>query len=234
MNVTSGGGNTTVTLQRGLSGYTADFDATLNRYFVNSPQGTAATLYLNKADYVPLLRFAIFASEGGPVPDGATIQSATLQLYKQYYNVSVGLFPLLVGWNESQATWNQRQAGVPWTVPGAAGAGTDYSATSDVVVAGGFSPGWMSFDVSGRVQQWGAAVATNFGWRIVQMDSSGQRQDLLLERVPDRSDAAPQTDSGIPLKTIPQRSSCRWFRPVSHGPGGKDASLARELTNRQP
>ena len=173
VSVTSGGGNTTVTLQRGLSGYTADFDATLNRYFVNSPQGTAATLYLNKADYVPLLRFAIFASEGGPVPDGATIQSATLQLYKQYYNVSVGLFPLLVGWNESQATWNQRQTGVPWTVPGAAGAGTDYSATSDVVVAGGFSPGWMSFDVSGRVQQWGAAVATNFGWRIAQTDTAG-------------------------------------------------------------
>ena len=31
----------------------------------------------------------------------------------------------------------------------------------------------MSFDVSGRVQQWGAAVATNFGWRIAQTDTAG-------------------------------------------------------------
>ncbi len=162
-----------VVLQRGLNAYAANFDTYLSRAAPGTAQGTATSLYLNVSDYVPLLRFAIFASEGGPVPDGAFVQSATVQLYKQYYDANVGLFPLLVGWSESQATWNQRQAGVPWAVPGAAGAGTDYSATSDVVVAGGFSPGWMSFDVSARVQQWGAAVATNFGWRIAQTDTAG-------------------------------------------------------------
>jgi len=162
---------TSITLQRGLSGYVADFDTTLNRFLLNSPQGATTTLYVNKSDYVPLLRFAIFASEGGPVPDSATIQSATLQMYKQYYNVTVVLNPLLVAWNESQATWNQRQTGVPWAAPGATGSGTDYLATSDAVVSAGFSTGWMSFDVTGRVTQWKAAAGTNFGWRIQQTDA---------------------------------------------------------------
>ncbi len=94
-------------------------------------------------------------------------------MYKQNYTVDVGLYPLLVAWNESQATWNQRQTGVPWAVPGAAGIGTDYRATSDVVVSGGYDPGWMSFDVTGRVQQWEAAAGSNFGWRIAQTDTLG-------------------------------------------------------------
>ena len=36
-----------------------------------------------------------------------------------------------------------------------------------------YDPGWTSFDVTERVQQWEAAAGTNFGWRIAQMDSGG-------------------------------------------------------------
>ena len=70
-------------------------------------------------DYRPLVRFAIFQSEGGPVPNGAVIQSATLALYKQYYNDTLRLNALLKPWSESQATWTISQTGVPWTVGGA-------------------------------------------------------------------------------------------------------------------
>ena len=61
------------------------------------------------------------------MPNGAVILSATLALYKQLYNDTLRLNPLLKPWVESQATWTITQTGVPWTVGGAAGAGTDYS-----------------------------------------------------------------------------------------------------------
>ena len=64
------------------------------------------------------------------MPNGATIQSATLALYKQYYDDTLRLNALLKPWVESQATWTVSQTGVPWSVGGAAGAGTDYSTTS--------------------------------------------------------------------------------------------------------
>ncbi len=62
-------------------------------------------MYLTSNNYTPLIRFAVFQSEGGPVPNGATIQSATLQLYKQYYDDTVRLNALLKPWVENQATW---------------------------------------------------------------------------------------------------------------------------------
>ena len=74
-------------------------------------------LYLDSANYTPLIRFGVFQSEGGPVPNGATIQSATLQLYKQYYDDTIRLNALLKPWVENQATWQLSQTGVPWSAP---------------------------------------------------------------------------------------------------------------------
>ena len=126
---------------------------------------------MDPVNYNSLIRFAIFQSEGGPVPNGATIQSATLALYKQYYNDTLRLNALLKPWVEAEATWTNRQTGVPWTVGGAAGAGTDYSATTDALVTPSFNPGWVSFDVTLRVRQW--ASGANFGWRMMQTTSGG-------------------------------------------------------------
>jgi hypothetical protein len=79
-----------------------------------------------------LVRFAIFQSEGGPVPAGATIISATLSLYK--YNGGQAVIKasrLLKSWNPSSATWNLAAGGASWTTAGANGAGADYLASAD-------------------------------------------------------------------------------------------------------
>jgi hypothetical protein len=96
------------------------------------------------------------------VPNGATILSAKLAVYKQYYDDTLRLNALLKPWVESQATWTVRQTGVPWTVGGAAGASTDYSAVTDALVTPGLNPGWVTFDVTPRVQQW-ASGGANYG-----------------------------------------------------------------------
>jgi hypothetical protein len=157
---------TTIVLQRGLNGYAGVSDAFLDRYLQTTVRGATTPLYLDRANYTPLVRFAVFQSEGGPVPDGSTIQSASLQLYKQSYDDTIRLNPLLKPWVESRATWLLSQTGVQWTTAGAAGAGSDYGNSADAVVSVPFNPGWVAFDVTARVRQWSSNSSTNFGWRL--------------------------------------------------------------------
>ena len=160
-------------MQRGLSGYAGVADTFLDNYLRTTVRGAMNPLYLDATNYRPLLRFAIFQSEGGPVPNGATIQSAKLELYKQYYDDTFRLNALLKPWVESQATWMLSQTGVAWSVAGAAGSGTDFDATIDAQVAGRIQSGLG--DV--RRDSARAAVversATNYGWRMVQTSVGG-------------------------------------------------------------
>ena len=110
---------------------------------------------------------------GRPGAQWCWIQSATLALYKQYYDDTLRLNALLKPWVENQATWTVRQTGVPWTAGGAAGAGTDYSTTTDALVTGSWNPGWVSFEVTPRVQQWSSGGA-NYGWRMAAADAGHQ------------------------------------------------------------
>ena len=55
--------------------------------------------------------------------------------------------------------------GVPWSVAGANGVGSDYASSFDAQFSAGWDPGWMSFDVTNRVQQY-AAGSPNYGWRL--------------------------------------------------------------------
>ena len=116
------------TLQEGLGGYQGTEDAYLYEYhnYINfGPQQyliEKPSVYRNRS----LIRFTIFQSEGGPVPDGATITSATLSLYKYtYYNYIYRLHPILNNWTEGEVTWDDRVVGMTWQGPGANGAGSE-------------------------------------------------------------------------------------------------------------
>src|SRR6266542_3716605 len=76
---------TTAVLQRGVAGYAGVSDTYLDGFLSTTVNGASTSLYVDPATYRPLLRFAIYQSEGGPVPNSAIIQSATLSLYKQSY-----------------------------------------------------------------------------------------------------------------------------------------------------
>ena len=169
VNVDPVASGTTVVLQRGLTGYSGAADTFLDNYLRTTVRGALTSFYLVPVNYAPLLRFALYLSEGGPVPNGATIQSATLSVYKQFYNDTLRLNALLKPWVESEATWNNASATVLWSAAGASGAGTDYASTADALVTPGFNPGWVDFDVTTRVRQW--AGGGNNGWRIAQASS---------------------------------------------------------------
>jgi hypothetical protein len=180
---------TTVTLQRGLNGYAGASDTYLDNGARTTVHGASDPLYLDPSNYNPLVRFAIYQSQGGPIPDGAVVQSATLKLYKQFYDDDLQLNALLKPWVEGQATWTIAQTGSAWSVGGAAGVGTDYAATADALITPSFNPGWSVFDVTTRVRQWATNASANNGWRLSQ--SGGlESQAVLVQRVRVRSDAA--------------------------------------------
>jgi hypothetical protein len=161
-----GGGVVTVVLQQQPNGYSGTQDVTIDPYNPTYIAGAGSVFRLYGYVYTTLIRFAIFAFEGGPVPNGASIQSVKLEIYKEYYNCLYQLNPMLRTWDQTQATWQMSMNGVPWSVAGANGIGSDYASAVDAQFSAGWDPGWMSFDVTGRVKQY-ATGAPNYGWRLL-------------------------------------------------------------------
>jgi hypothetical protein len=126
------------------------------------------------AFYPMLLRFAIFQSEGGPVPNGAQITSAVLSLYKySAYNMTYGLQRVLQDWTETGATWTNRMAGVPWASGGANGVGNDIASAVDASATINWNPGMLNFDVTSSLQQMSAAPSpANYGWRVMPLQGN--------------------------------------------------------------
>ena len=167
------GGAGTITLQRG-AGPSVVSDTYLSTYHKTLSFG-ANTILLDKlSDYPSLMRFAIFQSEGGPIPNGTNIKSATLSLYKySSYDMVFAVHRLRLDWSESSATWNLRQSGLPWTTAGANGLGTDIALTPDAMAATDFNPGWINFDVTSSVQEMSLApTLANYGWRLKGVSGS--------------------------------------------------------------
>ncbi|MBN7798708.1 Ig-like domain-containing protein [Parahaliea mediterranea] len=163
-------------LQDGVSGYAGTRDTYLSRWHRGSSLGGQARLQEDEGSYAMLMQFAIFQSEGGPVPDGVTIESATLSLYKYTaYDHVYQAHPLLAPWSEEETTWDERLPGSPWAASGAAANGDDYASDPDGSGGVGWSPGWLSIDVTAGVQAISQG-ASNHGWRLVPVAGNGNRK----------------------------------------------------------
>lgn len=161
------GGSNTVTIQRGTFGNTAIADTYLSSYSKTRNFGTADAL-LELGQYSVLLRASIFQSEGGPIPNGATIESAQLAVFKwTSYAMTYGVHRMLQPWSETSSTWNERLPGTPWAAPGGKVAGADHAALPEASGSIGYDPGWVSFDITSHVQTLSNTVmAQNHGWRL--------------------------------------------------------------------
>jgi hypothetical protein len=146
-------------------------DTYLSSYHKTLNFGTLSNVQDQREYYSSLLRFAIFQSEGGPVPNGAQITSAVLSIYKySSYDMNYGLHRILQDWQEGGATWNHRAPGLPWAVPGGNGAGSDFASSPDATAVSAFAPGWIHFDVTAAVGTMSSAGPTaNRGWRLRAM-----------------------------------------------------------------
>jgi hypothetical protein len=84
---------------------------------------------------------------------------------------------MLVNWVETEATWNRPRVGASWSVAGAAGAGSDYAASADATASVGYSPGWISFDVTSGVQAM-ASGQPNYGWRLKEVSGNNNEKQF--------------------------------------------------------
>jgi hypothetical protein len=178
---------TTVTLMQGTNAYTGTSDSWINAAAPTTNQNSTDALSIrSESTDATVIRFAIFAREGGPVPDNATITAATLSLYKFFGpSATVKASRLLKSFNATQVTWNSAATGAAWTTAGALSAGNDYlaaadgqasigDATADACTSGPPFPEacWLRINVLSSVQAF-AGGASNFGWKIAEV-SSGQ------------------------------------------------------------
>lgn len=165
------GSQGTVVLRDGLDGYAGTSDTYLSSYSKTSKYGGSTSLYIENTAYAPLIKFAIYQSEGGPVPNGAVIQSATLSVYKSsVYDLTIGLRKVLCNWSEAETSWNQCNNTTTWSVAGAGSEGADVSAQlSSVYTAWG--AGWVNFDVTQSVNDW--QTTNNYGWKLYRVSGDG-------------------------------------------------------------
>ena len=121
-----------------------------------------------------LLAFpALIGGGGGQVPPGAVIASATLRLNCTNAGNLMALYRLTEDWDEGQATWNERRAGVPWSVPGADGPGSRAGAS---VPGDCTTTGQRFIAITPIVQAWSDG-APNFGMVLIETGTDGVNFD---------------------------------------------------------
>jgi hypothetical protein len=174
-----------IVLQDGLSGYSGTTDTFLDSTLTTLPMGSMEQLQSIKDVFNPLVRFAIFSGEGGPVPEGATITYAALALYKfSYYDHIYRAHPLLTDWVENEATWIEAADGIPWNEPGAAGIGSDYAANGSLEVSADWNPGWVMLDVTDSVQSMSQGEQSNNGWQLIAVSGYPAQKSFRASEYP--------------------------------------------------
>lgn len=148
-------------------------DAYLREINPDTNYGTGTTIYIqNTADFIrkSLLEFDI-----SELPAGATLISATLELYYSgFANDPVGLTAwaykqIHTDWVEAEATWNIYKTGSSWTAAGGDYVTSDPSGDSAIFPAE--CPAWMSWDVLAIVQDaYDSSIAAEF---LIRFETEG-------------------------------------------------------------
>jgi len=113
------------------------------------------------AEHICLLRWDVSSLSGVTVNSASIVLNVVSTAVKAY-----DVYPVLTPWSASTATWNQASTGVPWTTPGAKGAGSDRGAAL-IGTLDGSSAGLTSIALNAAgvsmVQSWIDTPAANHG-----------------------------------------------------------------------
>ncbi len=151
----------TVLFQQGQGGYLGAVDTYLVQDAPNSARGTVAWLewdgdepWGSGRSTVGLLQMAaIFDADGGPIPAGSAIVSASLSYTMLDDGDDADFHEVLVPWVET-VTWN--------SFGGSPGIGALDIGPALTIASG--APGSHSVDVTASLSAWSASPASNHGW----------------------------------------------------------------------
>ncbi len=195
-----------LSIQQGISGYSGTLDTHLDGAAPDSSFGTDSTVTVDGpgggsfANHA-VLRFGnIFEDEGGQIPLGSQIVSATLTIdLLQSGDVGAGVHRMLQPWAESD-TWNNHVNGID--IPG-----VEYSVPADASI-GVVNAGLLSMDVTASLQAWSDGDA-NYGWVFQPGLVSPDGWTFSSSETPVTSDRPMLEVAFVPLPpTISQQPEC--------------------------
>ena len=201
----SGGGTETetVTFQEGVDGYGGTVDTFLQEAQPDADNATAPTLNVDTNDpqgsgqaVQALLRFeGVVGGNGGQIPLGARVTSATLALQTTNDGDGAELYPMLVDWSDADS-WVSLGGGVQTD-------GTQAATTPDVT-PGPVALGTTTVDVTASVARWVDGDA-NYGWLFRATGSDGWDFSSAEGATPPQLSVTFESESGDPtLLTVPQ------------------------------
>lgn len=158
---------TTVTFQQGVSGYSGTVDTYINAADLTShATAVALTVDISPGPQQALLKFgSLFTSEGGPIPAGATITSATLQLnITNVTNSTIGFHRMLQAWSDTALYTTFGSS--PWNATNGIQTDNVEAATTADASRTFTALGLQTVDVTARLQAWSANPASNHGWVV--------------------------------------------------------------------
>ncbi len=149
-------------------------DTDINSWNKTDVQPTARRnrLYVRQDIYNALSWFDIESQ----VPQGATVQSATLHMYLSYYEHQmtqspvVSVYQVKQPWNDLQATWMDRLTGVAWFGEGCSGA-LDRALTPSASAVVTAVSTWYHWDITPLVQTWASNPSQNMGMALISDNS---------------------------------------------------------------
>ena len=164
---TTSGPSTVLTLQPGAAGE----DAWLDQAIPAANHGADTTFIVDgrNPQSRPILRFDLSS-----LPSNVVIDDATLSLYENAginNNVIARLRLVTAAWVEAQATWTNRQTGIPWGT-----AGGDYNGKIIDQVTLDNSVGWRNWNATVLVDLWYRNRVPNYGL-LLEAPDPGQNSD---------------------------------------------------------
>jgi hypothetical protein len=158
------GATQVITLQQGVNGYFGAEDTHIYKYASTANYSGAAALSVGyKQQWAPLLRFDL-----SPIPAGATITGASLQLYAWGWSgsgsvMTFGPYAVVRSTNLSQATWDEARVGNSWAAAGCNSVGTDRRESPESSLTADSPQRWYAFHLTALVESWVNGSMANNG-----------------------------------------------------------------------
>jgi hypothetical protein len=124
-----------------------------------------------ETDPDPASRYqAIIEFDLAAIPANSNITTATLYLYEEQTQAgqTINLHRVTNSWNDSEVTWLQRMAGVPWSAPGG-----DYAGSSEASFAPDVANQYRQIDLTTVTQGWVDGTFANYGLLLRATGSAG-------------------------------------------------------------
>ncbi|MDP0498399.1 MAG: DNRLRE domain-containing protein [Verrucomicrobiota bacterium JB024] len=160
--------------QNGAGGYSGTLSLTIGSGISGGQDATGTAVWVDGDDggevTQGLISFSgLFGDGMGQVPAGATIISATLELYcvSPSDDGGLGIYRLLVPF-DSASTWSSLGAGIS-----ADGSEAVTVADQDREVGGEYRNAVVGWDVTASVQAWASGSAENYGWVFINLTGDG-------------------------------------------------------------